>query len=188
MLQVVELLRGVNSIQFKDAKAAPNIQTQLDIAVTLSKIEQKNELPPAYLLFLKDVQGQEIDKNIKSKIFLKILRLYIYARSQNRGNPRALKEWLKSGRLPAEDFSSRFGMGLLYKKLQAYSRKFIKYQNLEKEIGKMTSSTNKNSSIEKLRNKENAQDSTEIEMNDSLEEIISILDKIETLIAPRTDK
>ncbi|NOT78660.1 MAG: hypothetical protein HOP07_06610 [Bacteriovoracaceae bacterium] len=79
-------------------------------------------------------------------------------------------------------------MGLLYKKLQAYSRKFIKYQNLEKEIGKMTSSTNKNSSIEKLRNKENAQDSTEIEMNDSLEEIISILDKIETLIAPRTDK
>jgi hypothetical protein len=91
VLQVVELLRGVNNIVFKDAKAAPNIQTQLDIAVTLAKIEQKNELPPAYLLFLKDVQGQEIDKNIKSKIFLKILRLYIYARSQNRGNPKSVK-------------------------------------------------------------------------------------------------
>lgn len=122
-----ELLKSVNDLSCKNAKESPNIETHLDIAVTLAKVEQKNELPPAYLLFLRDIQNKNIEKDIRSKIFMKILRLYIYARSQNRGNPRALKEWLKSGRLPAEDFASRIGMGMLYKKLQVYSKKNSKY-------------------------------------------------------------
>lgn len=181
----------MNEVALDSAKASPNIETKLNHENIIRVLQDREELPPAYLLLLK---GLDLNESRDGIITLKILRLYIYARSKFRGDTKNIKAWLQTGTLPSEKFGTRQTMVILYKKLRLYSNFLAEKVKLEKEIGELTNGNSGDSKKEKdrkfkgLLSKEFKSSDIDSRSEKTLNEILVILDKFETLIAPRSDQ
>lgn len=184
------LISEIHSLELENAKENPVIETTLDPQQVISKISEREELPPAYLLFLKNLG--DMDKK-ESVITLKILRLYIYARSQHRGDSKSIKNWLQNGALPSEKFGARLRMSLLYNKLRLFTKLHDEVKKTETEINDLVDRQLVGNKFTKrdetsLQKKEFKISDIEENTSKTLDEILHILDKFETLIAPRSDQ
>lgn len=185
-----DIVREIDSLRLTRAKPDPEIQTTLDVEKVILQLKRREEMPNAYLLFLKDLDG---DSDYRKIVTVKILRLYVHARSQYRGDSKSIKNWLLAGKLPAEKYGARASMSTLYRRLKSFSKNIEVKNNIDEEIEVLLEKQKSQKDFSKrgevsYYKKEIRLTVVESNLSSLKDQILAILEKFETLIAPRSDK
>lgn len=175
------------------ARSNEVIDTELNTSALLSTLITRDEIPASYISYLNYLNNNEADaSNGDDDIdngegdILKILQLYIFARNRFRGNPSGIKEWLKKGTLPGKSLR----MSILFSKIRSFNKKIDVVTKMDNEINEYHTSSKKISKKEemKFQNKEMKLTDLGMEINNLKDEITYVLDRYQTLIAPRSDQ
>lgn len=184
---MLEIIRRVNALEISNAADTEPISLNINYSELLVRILSKDELPALYKEFLKYLNDHEEFKDTESSINIttKALRLYIHARTADRGNNSAIQGWMSSGNLPNQRFGDRISMSTLTTKIRQFNKAIYGSLESKKEI-KVAEENKKNitkSQIKSLETKEKKAGALLGKGIEALSEIHSLLYAIETLIA-----
>lgn len=188
---MLELFKAIVKAKLIDANTFDPIDTSINYSELLFRIIERDELPTQYKLFLKYLNEDEDLKHTDRTINIttKVLRLYIHARTSNRGNNTLIKNWITSGSLPNQKYGSRISMVTLGVKVKVFNKSYSESKRLISDIKESERSKKNitNAQIKSLEGKQARSDDHNSKFSDALDEIFHLLEKIETLIASGSD-
>ncbi|MBG60320.1 MAG: hypothetical protein CMJ16_07670 [Peredibacter sp.] len=174
----------VEAIPVERAAHFGQVETQLDPKKLIDTLRKRDELPAAYITYLSHLRSEDVPE--KEKNTLGILQLYIFARNQFRGSPSKIKDWLRKGKLSAKHIK----MSLLHGKVRSINQKREKYTKMQSEIKDFFELRKKGRKVKSrdevnVHKKEMRLTDIETEIDKIENEITYILEKYQTLIAPK---